>query len=131
MAHLVPPLSRRSNQIVANRQMRVAEWRAAHPGQEPDHDVLTAIDRSAWAAGRPNKPGVVDEASWASLVRDELRALDPDVLAGKLLRVTDNTSSSNLGGATRIRRKLEKRSIASVNAAMEHRSKGQIGQPAA
>jgi exodeoxyribonuclease V alpha subunit len=83
LAHLVRPLSRRSNQIEANRTARVAEWRAAHPGQEPDHVVLTAIDRWAWASGRPNKPGTVDEDSWAQLVRDELSALDPDVLAGR------------------------------------------------
>ncbi|WP_341953645.1 AAA family ATPase [Salinibacterium sp. TMP30] len=80
LAHVVRPLSRRSNQIEANRALKLAEWKATHPGQEPDHTVLTAIDRWAWAAGRPNKPGKVDEARWTEVVRNELLGLDPKVL---------------------------------------------------
>lgn len=84
LAHLVRPLSRRSNQIEANRALKLAEWKAANPGQEPDHNVLTAIDRWAWAAGRPNKPGKVDEARWSEIVRDELLELDPKVLGARV-----------------------------------------------
>src|SRR5664279_2257971 len=84
LAHLVRPLSRRSNQIEANRALKLAEWKAANPGQEPDHSVLTAIDRWAWAAGRPNKPGKVDEARWTEIVRDELLELDPEVLGSRV-----------------------------------------------
>ncbi len=50
---------------------------------------------------------------------------------GKLCRVTDNTSSSSLGGAMRGTRKLMKRSITSASATTEQMSNGQIGQPAA
>ncbi|WP_194384568.1 AAA family ATPase [Microbacterium luteum] len=80
LAHAVRPLSRRSNQIEANRAKLLLEWRSEHPGQEPDHDVLQHIDRLAWAKNRPNKPGVVDESEWAELIRDELRTIDPDLL---------------------------------------------------
>ena len=51
--------------------------------------------------------------------------------AGKLARVTEITSSSRRGGATRAMRRLDKRSNTSASAAIEHRSRGQMGQPAA
>ncbi len=76
LAHLVRPLSRRSNQIEANRAMRLAGWRQTHPGQQPDHATLAWIDRWAWAQGRPGKPNAVDEAEWENLVRSEITALD-------------------------------------------------------
>ncbi|MGX5771756.1 AAA family ATPase [Microbacterium trichothecenolyticum] len=80
LAHGVRPLSRRANQIEANRAQLLLEWRAKHPGQEPDHEVLQHVDRLAWVKNRPNKPGDVDEAEWEELVRDELRAIDPGML---------------------------------------------------
>jgi exodeoxyribonuclease V alpha subunit len=83
LADAVRPLSRRSNQIEANRAKLLLEWRSEHPGQEPDHDVLQHIDRLAWAKNRPNKPGVVDESEWEQLIRDELRAIDPDLLRAR------------------------------------------------
>lgn len=76
LAHLVRPLSRRSNQIEANRALRIAEWRRAHPGQHPDHAVLAGIDRWAWAQHRPGKPEEVDEDQWQDLVLSEIAALD-------------------------------------------------------
>lgn len=76
LAHLVRPLSRRSNQIEANRALRLARWRETHPGQQPDHATLAWVDRWAWAQGRPGKPNGVDEAGWESLVVDEITALD-------------------------------------------------------
>ena len=76
----VRPLSRRSNQIEANRAKLLLEWRSGHPGQEPDHEVLQHVDRLAWATDRPDKPGVVDEFEWEQLIRDELHAIDPDLL---------------------------------------------------
>ncbi|MGB4778868.1 AAA family ATPase [Microbacterium sp.] len=77
VAHAVRPLSRRANQIEANRAVKLAGWRAAHPGQEPDWEVLRQIDRFAWSKDRPAKPRVVDEDDWAQLIRDEIAAIDP------------------------------------------------------
>ncbi|MBB6389984.1 AAA family ATPase [Microbacterium thalassium] len=76
LAAAVRPLSRRSNQIERNRAVLLARWRDEHPGQEPSADVVQQIDRRAWATGRPNKPGQVDEAAWEELIRDELMAVD-------------------------------------------------------
>lgn len=80
LAHAVRPLSRRSNQIEANRAVLVAQWRAEHPGQETSHDVQQQIDRLAWATRRPNKPTRVDEDEWERLIRDEVAAIDPTLL---------------------------------------------------
>ncbi|MGO4593129.1 AAA family ATPase [Leifsonia sp. 2TAF2] len=74
---LVRPLSKRSAQIEANKSIRTAWWKEQHPGQEPSHDVLSQIDHWAWAVGRPNKPGDLDEDGWAALVREELLVADP------------------------------------------------------
>nr|WP_100813971.1 AAA family ATPase [Microbacterium lacus] len=80
LARAVRPLSRRSNQIEANRAVLVTQWRAEHPGQEPSHDVQQQIDRLAWATRRPNKPTRVDEDEWEHLIRDEVAAIDPTLL---------------------------------------------------
>lgn len=77
LQHVVRPLSKRSAQIEANRIARTVWWRQQHPGQEPSHDVLARIDRWAWAVGRPNKPGELNEDGWATLVREELFTADP------------------------------------------------------
>jgi hypothetical protein len=76
LAHLVRPLSKRAAQIEANKAIRTAWWKERHPGQEPSRDVLNQIDRWAWATGRPDKPGKVDEDDWAGLVRAEIATLD-------------------------------------------------------
>jgi hypothetical protein len=80
LAHLVRPLSRRSNQIEANRALCLARWRETHPGQRPDHATLAWVDRWAWAKGRPDKPTALDEDGWQSMVLDELAALDASVI---------------------------------------------------
>ncbi|NUU07670.1 AAA family ATPase [Leifsonia sp. C5G2] len=79
LQHLVRPLSKRSAQIEANKIARTAWWRRQHPGQEPSHDVLSQIDHWAWAVGRPNKPGELNEDDWAALVRKELHSADPTI----------------------------------------------------
>jgi hypothetical protein len=81
VAYAVPSLSRRSNQIEANRAVLLAEWRDAHPGQEPSRDILQQIDRRAWAMGRPGKPKDLREDAWAQAILDELAAIDPGLLA--------------------------------------------------
>ena len=77
LQHLVRPLSKRSAQIEANKAAHTHWWREQHPGEEPSRDVLNQIDRWAWATGRPNKPGHLDEDDWAALIRHELSAADP------------------------------------------------------
>ncbi|WP_431277868.1 AAA family ATPase [Leifsonia poae] len=79
LEHLVRPLSKRSAQIEANKATHTRWWKEQHPGQEPSRDVLNQIDRWAWAAGRPDKPGDLDENDWAALTRDELIAADPHI----------------------------------------------------
>ncbi|MGN7798134.1 AAA family ATPase [Leifsonia sp. 22587] len=79
LQHLVRPLSKRSAQIEANKIARTAWWRRQHPRQEPSHDVLSQIDHWAWAVGRPNKPGELNEGDWAALVRKELHSADPTI----------------------------------------------------
>lgn len=79
LQHLVRPLSKRSAQIEANKVSRTAWWKQAHPGQEPSRDVLSQIDHWAWAVGRPNKPGELNEDDWAELVREELNTTDPTI----------------------------------------------------
>ncbi|WP_417374432.1 AAA family ATPase [Glutamicibacter protophormiae] len=80
LAHLVRPLSRRANQIEANRARHLAQWRHDHPWQESSPEVLQQIDRWAWAAGRPDKPDTIDETSWEQVLRDEIHALDAHAL---------------------------------------------------
>lgn len=76
----VRPLSRRSAQIETNRARLIAEWSAAHDGASPSVDVMNQIDRRAWAVSRPNKPGDLDEESWEATVRNEIAAIDADLL---------------------------------------------------
>lgn len=84
LAHLVRPLSRRSNQIEANRARFLAEWQDAHPGEHPSHDVLSRLDRRAWAESRPNKPGALSEDAWEQEILDELRDLDRDITCPRM-----------------------------------------------
>jgi len=77
LAHLVRPLSKRAAQIEANKAERTRWWKEQHPGQEPSRDVLTQIDRWAWATGRPDKPGRLDKNEWSARIRHELQAAAP------------------------------------------------------
>ncbi|KAA9148659.1 AAA family ATPase [Microbacterium lushaniae] len=77
LAAAVRPFSRRSAQIEANRARLVAEWSAEHGGANPSIQVLTQIDRRAWAMSRPNKPANLNEQSWEATVRDEIAGLLP------------------------------------------------------
>ncbi|PPG03368.1 hypothetical protein C5E06_13340 [Pseudoclavibacter sp. RFBI5] len=80
LQHLVRAFSKRSNQIEAAKARFLAEWQADHPGREPTINDQMAIDRRAWAVGRPEKPGIVSEEDWADSVRRELTDLDPALL---------------------------------------------------
>ena len=52
-----------------------AEWRAAHPGEEPGPRVRQAWDRRAWAKARPDKVVPKDGAAMVAAWNDELRRL--------------------------------------------------------
>ncbi|MEN2739663.1 AAA family ATPase [Microbacterium sp. X-17] len=79
LQHLVRPLSKRSTQIEANKASHLRAWREQHPDEEPSFSVLTQIDQWAWAAGRPNKPGQLNEGDWESIVIAELLHADPEL----------------------------------------------------
>jgi hypothetical protein len=79
LQHLVRPLSKRSAQIEANRTAHLRAWKVQHLGEEPSATVLNQIDQWAWAAGRPNKPGHLNEDEWASVVMTELLHADPEL----------------------------------------------------
>ena len=96
LQHLVRPLSKRSAQIEGNKIARTAWWKQQHPGQEPSHDVLNQIDRWAWAAGRPNKPGDLNEDDWAALIREELAAVDPALLLARSRIEASSASTDDL-----------------------------------
>jgi len=81
LAHLVRSVSRRSNQIEANRAVLLEEWKADHPGETPSPDVVQMIDRRAWAINRPDKPSMVNEDEWSELTKQELLQLDTAVLS--------------------------------------------------
>lgn len=87
LAHLVRPVSRRSNQIEANRAALLAQWRADHAGEQPSYGVLHQIDRRAWATGRPNKPDAIDEETWQQMVLHELASVDSRVTDRRATRV--------------------------------------------
>jgi hypothetical protein len=79
LVHVVKPMSRRSNQIEANRAQLLEQWAREQPGRRPSADDLRSIDRRAWALERPNKPSRLDEDDWEDNVRDELRGIDPTI----------------------------------------------------
>ncbi|WP_434315996.1 AAA family ATPase [Leifsonia sp. P73] len=79
LQHLVRPLSKRSAQIEANKAARLRAWKQQHPDEEPSSTVLNHIDQWAWAAGRPNKPGQLNEDDWASVVMAELLHADAEL----------------------------------------------------
>lgn len=83
LASAVRPLSRRSAQIESNRARLIAEWSTEHGGVAPSVDILHQIDRRAWAVSRPNKPTDLDEHAWEAMVRDEIEAIDPTLVADR------------------------------------------------
>lgn len=81
LAGAVRPLSRRSAQIESNRARLIAEWSPEHGGSAPSIETLQHIDRRAWAVARPNKSAGIDEELWEATVRDEIAAVDPNLIA--------------------------------------------------
>jgi len=96
LAHVVRPLSRRSNKIEVNRVRLIEAWRSEHPGREPGADDLHHIDTLAWAQGRPGKPAHLDETEWEERVRTELAAIDPLLLWDRSPARLEPTSIADL-----------------------------------
>jgi len=94
--HLVRPLSKRSAQIEINKAAHVREWKEQHPGEEPSATVLTQIDQWAWAAGRPNKPGQLDEEYWTAIMTAELLHADPGLGLPRRARVARSVAIDDL-----------------------------------
>lgn len=67
--------SARAAQIRRNIERLEAEWRAAHPGEEPGPRIRQAWDRRAWAKARPDKVVPKDGAAMVAAWNDELRRL--------------------------------------------------------
>lgn len=77
LAHVVRPMSKRAAQIESNKRELESQWREQNPGHEPSPRLIEAWDRQAWAMGRAQKPGELDEAEWAATVRSEIASIDP------------------------------------------------------
>lgn len=67
--------SARAAQISRNIDKLEAEWRAAHPDEEPGPRIRQAWDRRAWATARPDKVVPKDGAAMVAAWNDELRRL--------------------------------------------------------
>lgn len=96
LQHLVRPLSKRSAQIEANKASHLRQWREQHPSEEPSASVLIQVDQWAWAAGRPNKPGQLDENDWASIVVAELLNADPELAVPRDAKVAHSIATEDL-----------------------------------
>lgn len=84
LASFAGRFSARAAQIARNIDRFEAEWRTAHPGEEPGPKLRRAWDRRAWAAARPDKVVPKDGAAMVAAWNDELRHLgyrDPDAPA--------------------------------------------------
>jgi hypothetical protein len=67
--------SARTAQIRANIDRYEAEWRSAHPGEEPARRLREIWDRRAWAEARPDKVVPTDGTQVIERWNEELRAL--------------------------------------------------------
>lgn len=65
-------LSKRADQINRHAARFEAEWRAAHPGQEPDRALRLRWDQQAWALDRPQKANanMASETVWLQEMKD-------------------------------------------------------------
>ncbi len=75
LAGYVGAFSARTRQIGANIDRYEAQWREAHPGQEPGTRLRRVWDARAWADARPDKVVPTSGAELATRWNDELLAL--------------------------------------------------------
>lgn len=75
LARFVGAFSERAAQIGRNIDRYEAEWRAAHPGQEPGPAVRRSWDRRAWKDARPDKIAPRDGAELIAAWNQQLRDL--------------------------------------------------------
>lgn len=67
--------SARAAQIARNVDAFEAQWRAAHPGQEPGPKLRRTWDRRAWSQARPDKVIPTDGAAMVEAWNDDLHEL--------------------------------------------------------
>lgn len=105
LAPYVGRFSARANQIRRNIDRYEAEWRAAHPDQEPGPQLREAWDRGAWAQARPDKvvsiDGVAMVAQWNEVLhafgyRDPIQVGLPIVPAGPRVGALDRDRITEL-----------------------------------
>lgn len=106
-------MSKRAQQIDRNVLLFEAEWRAAHPGQEPDAALRRQWDQQAWALERPRKRQIegrpenkwIEELQGAGLPVDgftavaprsavQLHELDRDALRQEAIAAVENQGSA-------------------------------------
>jgi hypothetical protein len=106
-------MSKRANQIEANRARFEADWRRQNPAQEPDAAVRREWDQKAWAFERPRKRQATEnaEAKWVRELRDDglqvdgfkpvdrpaaatLDQLDREAIAERVVTVAGSKSSA-------------------------------------
>jgi conjugative relaxase-like TrwC/TraI family protein len=106
-------MSKRANQIEANRARFEAEWRRQNPSQEPDATVQREWDQKAWAHERPRKRQATEnaEAKWVRELHEDglqvdgfapvdrpaaatLDQLDRDAIAERVVTIAGSKASA-------------------------------------
>ena len=106
-------MSKRAQQIDRNVLRFEAEWRAEHPGQEPDPGIRREWDQQAWAYERPRKRKTAGrpEDKWIDELRDaglqvdgfdsvaprrtvQLHEVDRDALRHDAIAAVENRASA-------------------------------------
>ena len=94
--------SARAAQINRNIERFEAEWRAAHPGEEPGPRLRRAWDRRAWAQARPDKVVPTDGAAMVDAWNDELRSLGYNDLPGPAAFTSPQPGAVDRDGAAEV-----------------------------
>nr|WP_253942386.1 MobF family relaxase [Nocardioides sp. zg-1230] len=85
--------SARTAQIRANTDRYEADWRSAHPGEEPAAPLREIWDRRAWAEARPDKVVPTDGVQVTERWKEELRALGymdpPAAVSSRTVSIAD------------------------------------------
>ena len=91
--------SARAAQIGRNVEAYEAQWRAAHPGQEPGPKLRRTWDRRAWSQARPDKVIPTDGAAMVEAWNDELHELGYRARSASSRRMSVSTPSTSIVGS--------------------------------